>query len=84
MARAIPLEEFMATVEAARSHSLRCNKVLHKRLVELTVATALIPYITDEERLSIQPLGHDIFNVPCSVRVHRGAERARRTEQACQ
>ena len=37
--------------------------MLHKRVVVLTVATAQVPHVPDEERLSIQPLGHDMFNV---------------------
>jgi len=36
---------------ARRPHSrnLRCNKVLHRRVVVLTVATAQIPHVPDEE-----------------------------------
>jgi K+ transporter len=35
----------------ALAHNLRYNKVLHKRVV-LTVATAQVPRVPDEERLS--------------------------------
>ena len=84
-ARAIPLEEFMATVEAiqpvrvpgtavfmtaqptgtppALAHNLRYNKVLHENVVVLTVATAQVPHVPFGERVSVQPLGHSLFNV---------------------
>jgi KUP system potassium uptake protein len=85
MERAVPLEEFMATVEAARpirvpgtavfmtaqttgtpaalAHNLRYNKILHEHVVVLTVATAQMPHVPPNERVSVQPLGHDLFNV---------------------
>jgi KUP system potassium uptake protein len=84
-ARAIPLEEFMATVESvqpvrvrgtavfmtaqpsgtppALAHNLRHNKVLHEHVVILTVATAQVPHVAREERVSLQPLGNHLFNV---------------------
>jgi KUP system potassium uptake protein len=37
--------------------------VLHKRVVVLTVATAQIPHVPDEERLSIQPSDTTCSNV---------------------
>jgi KUP system potassium uptake protein len=84
-ARAVPLQAFMATVDATRplrvpgtavfmtaqptgtppalSHNLRYNKVLHEHVVVLTVATAQVPHVPPEERVSIELLGHDLFNV---------------------
>ena len=84
-ARAIPLEEFMATVAAiqpvrvpgtavfmtaqptgtppALAHNLRYNKVLHDHVVVLTVATSQVPHVPVEDRISVQPLGHSMFNV---------------------
>jgi KUP system potassium uptake protein len=84
-ARAVPLEEFIATVATvqpvrvpgtavfmtaqptgtppALAHNLRYNKVLHEHVVVLTVSTARQPHVPDEERISIEPLGHDLFNV---------------------
>jgi KUP system potassium uptake protein len=44
-------------------HNMRYNKVLHDEVVVLTVSTAQVPHVPDEERLSIQPLGYDMFNV---------------------
>ena len=84
-ARAVPLDEFMATVDAlqpvrvpgtavfmtaqpagtppALAHNLRYNKVLHERVVVLTVATAQVPHVPAGERLSVQPLGQGMFNM---------------------
>jgi len=36
----------------ALAHDLRHNKVLHKRSVVLTVATAQVPHVSNEERLA--------------------------------
>ena len=84
-ARAIPLDEFMAIVDAiqpvrvpgtavfmtaqptgtppALAHNLRYNKVLHEHVIVLTVTTAQVPHVPADERLSVQPLGHSLFNV---------------------
>jgi len=84
-ARAIPLDEFMATVEAvhpvrvpgtavfmtaqptgtppALAHNMRYNKVLHEHVVVLTVATAQVPHVANDERVAVQPLGREMFNV---------------------
>jgi KUP system potassium uptake protein len=84
-ARAIPLEDFIATVTSMRpvrvpgtavfmtaqptgtppalAHNLRHNKVLHEHVVVLTVSTAQQPHVSPKERVSIEPLGHDLFNV---------------------
>jgi KUP system potassium uptake protein len=84
-ARAIPLEEFLATVAAvqpvrvpgtavfmtaqptgtppALAHNLRYNKVLHEHVAVLTVTTAQSPHVADDERVSVEPLGYDLFNV---------------------
>ena len=84
-ARAIPLEEFIATVSEVKpvrvpgtavfmtaqptgtppalAHNLRYNKVLHEHVIVLTVSTAQRPHLSPDERLSVEPLGHDLFNV---------------------
>jgi KUP system potassium uptake protein len=84
-ARAIPLDEFMATVETiqpvrvpgtavfmtaqptgtppALAHNLRYNKVLHEHVIVLTVVTSQVPHVPVAERISVQPLGHSLFNV---------------------
>ena len=84
-ARALPLDEFLATVAAvqpvrvpgtavfmtaqptgtppALTHNLRYNKVLHEHVVVLTVTTAQRPHVSAEDRVSVEPLGYDLFNV---------------------
>jgi KUP system potassium uptake protein len=44
-------------------HNLRHNKVLHARVVVLTVQTTQTPHVQRDERVEIQPLGQDVFNV---------------------
>ena len=84
-ARAIPVEDFMATVAAVQPkrvpgtavfmtaqptgtppalvHNLRYNKVLHEQVVILTVSTAQVPHVPAAERVFVQSLGHDLFNI---------------------
>ena len=47
----------------ALAHNLRYNKVLHEHVIVLTVSTAQVPHVPPDERVSMQPLGHDLFNV---------------------
>ena len=37
--------------------------MLHEHVVVLTVSTAQQPHVPPEDRVSIEPLGHDLFNV---------------------
>jgi KUP system potassium uptake protein len=84
-ARAMPLDDFIATVAAAQpvrvpgtavfmtaqptgtppalAHNLRYNKVLHQHVAVLTVTTAQQPHVSPKDRISIEPLGHNLFNV---------------------
>jgi KUP system potassium uptake protein len=47
----------------ALAHNLRHNKVLHEHVVVLTVTTAQQPHVAAEDRISIESLGHDLYNV---------------------
>ena len=47
----------------ALAHNLRYNKVLHEHVIVLTVSTAQQPHVAVKDRISIEPLGHDLFNV---------------------
>ena len=47
----------------ALAHNLRYNKVLHEHVIVLTVSTAQQPHVSPDERVSVEPLGHDLFNV---------------------
>jgi KUP system potassium uptake protein len=84
-ARAIPLDEFIATVASvqpvrvpgtavfmtaqpsgtppALAHNIRYNKVLHQHVAVLMVTTAQQPHVPEAERVTIEPLGHDLSYV---------------------
>jgi KUP system potassium uptake protein len=47
----------------ALAHNVRFNKVLHEHVILLTVTTAQQPHVPPNERVSVEPLGHDMFNV---------------------
>lgn len=85
MARALPLDQFLATAAAtqparvpgtavfmtaqptgappALAHNMHYNKVLHERVVILMVTTAQEPHVPPAQRITIEPLGHGVFNV---------------------
>ncbi len=50
-------------VPIALRHNLRHNKVLHQRIVLLTVVTEDIPRVTGDERVDIQDLGDGFYRV---------------------
>jgi KUP system potassium uptake protein len=84
-ARAIPLDDFIATVAEVKparvpgtavfmtaqptgtppalAHNVRYNKVLHEHVIILTVSTAQRPHVAPEQRVSVESLGHDLYNV---------------------
>ncbi|MES2756030.1 MAG: potassium transporter Kup [Pseudomonadota bacterium] len=50
-------------VPHAMLHNLLHNKVLHDRVVFLTVHSLDIPVVKPESRVTVEPLGHDCFQV---------------------
>ncbi len=44
-------------------HNFKHNKVVHERVVLLTVRTEEIPHVPDEERVTVEPLSHGFFRV---------------------
>jgi KUP system potassium uptake protein len=50
-------------VPHALLHNLKHNKVLHERVVFLTVVTREVPFVPESERLEIETLGADFFRV---------------------
>ena len=44
-------------------HNLLHNKVLHERVVFLTVHVATVPWISTADRVQVTPLGHSCFQV---------------------
>jgi KUP system potassium uptake protein len=50
-------------VPHAMLHNLLHNKVLHERVILLTVVANDIPRVPDAERIKIEPLGHECYQV---------------------
>jgi KUP system potassium uptake protein len=50
-------------VPHALLHNLNHNKVLHERVVLLTVRAEDIPHVPDEQRVDVQPLGDDFYRL---------------------
>jgi KUP system potassium uptake protein len=47
----------------ALMHNLLHNKVLHERVVLLTVHVAEVPWVPPEQRVTVSPLGHEFYQV---------------------
>jgi KUP system potassium uptake protein len=47
----------------ALAHNLRYNKILHEHVIVLTVSTAQTPYVSHDDQISVDVLGHGIYNV---------------------
>ncbi len=45
------------TVPSSLADNLKHNKVLHERVVLLTVITERVPYVADADRMTLEPLG---------------------------
>jgi len=50
-------------VPHALLHNLNHNKVLHERIVLLTVVTEDVPFVPDDQRLEAEPLGNDFYRL---------------------
>ena len=59
-------------------HNLKHNKVLHERVIFLTVETVGIPRVPRKERVRIEALRPDFLRVTVDLRLHADAERAAR------
>ena len=44
-------------------HNLQHNKVLHERVVLLTVTTSDVPHVTAKDRATVEPLGHGFYRL---------------------
>ena len=44
-------------------HNLEHNKVLHERVVLLTVKTRQAPFVEPGERVTVEPLGHEFYRI---------------------
>lgn len=60
---AVFLTSTPGAVPHALLHNLVHNKVLHERVVFLTVTVKDEPYVPDAERVQIEPLGHECYKI---------------------
>jgi KUP system potassium uptake protein len=44
-------------------HNLEHNRVLHERVILLTVATSDIPYVDDQHRSELEPIGQGFYRL---------------------
>jgi len=47
----------------ALAHNLRYNKILHEHVIVLTVTTAGVPYVPFDDQITVQSLGHGVYNM---------------------
>ena len=60
---AVFMDRTIDGIPLALLHNLKHNKVLHERVVLLTIVTEEIPYVPDEEQVRAKDLGHGIYRV---------------------
>ncbi len=60
---AIFMASSTAGVPSALLHNMKHNKVLHERVVVLTVAIAEVPYVDDKNRAEIEDLGDGFYRM---------------------
>ncbi len=60
---AIFLASSTAGVPAALLHNMKHNRIIHERVVILTVKIEEVPYVTDEECQQIEGLGHGFYRL---------------------
>jgi KUP system potassium uptake protein len=51
------------TLSRALLHNLACNKVLHERVIMLTVVIRDVPWVPDHERFEVKSLGLGFFRL---------------------
>jgi KUP system potassium uptake protein len=47
---------------AALAHNLRYNKILHEHVIVLMASTVPVPYVSSDERVTVQRLGQGLYN----------------------
>ncbi len=82
---AVYLARRRATVPSSLTDNLKHNKVLHERIVLLTVITERVPYVGDADRMTLEPLDKGFMemtlhfgfaeapDVPTALEAHRAA-----------
>jgi KUP system potassium uptake protein len=60
---AVFMDRTVTGIPLALLHNLKHNKVLHEKVVLLTIVTEEIPYVPDEEQIQVKDLGQGIYRV---------------------
>ena len=60
---AVFMDRTVDGIPLALLHNLKHNKVLHEKVVLLTIVTEEVPYVPDEEQVQTKDLGHGIYRV---------------------
>jgi KUP system potassium uptake protein len=60
---AVFMDRTVDGIPLALLHNLKHNKVLHEKVVLLTIVTEEIPYVPDEEQVQTQELGNGLYRV---------------------
>jgi KUP system potassium uptake protein len=60
---AVFMDRTVDGIPLALLHNLKHNKVLHERVVLLTIVTEEIPYVADEEQVYVKDLGLGIYRI---------------------
>lgn len=60
---AVFMDRTIEGIPLALLHNLKHNKVLHERVVLLTLVTEEVPYVSDEEQVELKELGHGIYRI---------------------
>jgi KUP system potassium uptake protein len=60
---AVFMDRTVDGIPLALLHNLKHNKILHEKVVLLTIATEEVPYVPDEEQVVTKELGHGIYRV---------------------
>ena len=61
---AIFMVEHADTVSRALLQNFACNKVLHERVIFLTILIRSVPWVPVSERIAIEPLGGGLYRMP--------------------
>ena len=55
--------DFLEVLDLDGMHNLKHNKVLHERVVLLTVKTKQVPHVEPEDRVKVESLGHEFYRM---------------------
>jgi KUP system potassium uptake protein len=60
---AVFMDRTVDGIPLALLHNLKHNKVLHEKVILLTIVTEEVPYVPDEEQITVKDLGEGIYRI---------------------